>query len=258
MTAGELYVRGAETLVASWEAYARGSSGATVLRMPGAAVAVLPSGPERGVYNNALLERGLGAVARRETLDAVARSYAARGVSRYAAWVHESDEAMRCALEARGYTFDTSTRAMGMSLTDLRVPRPELELAPPDWSAYLEYLAGDGLPKGLLAASSRRRSTWSSPAAPARASRPASRSTATATAASTTSGRASMPVAAAREPPSPRCSPMTRERAGAARRASSRARWRSACTPASASGTSAGSSSSCRRPRVTDGASAGR
>jgi ribosomal protein S18 acetylase RimI-like enzyme len=150
MTAGELYVRGAETL-ASWEAYARGSVGATVLRMPGAAVAVFPSGPEQGVYNNALLERGLGAVARRETLDAVARSYAARGVSRYAAWVHESDEPMRSALEARGYTFDTSTRAMGMSLADLPVPRPDLELAPPEWSAYLEYLAGDGLPEGLLA-----------------------------------------------------------------------------------------------------------
>ena len=56
----KLYQRGIETLVASWEANARGASGAAVLRSPGVAVAVFPNEPERAVYNNALLARDLG------------------------------------------------------------------------------------------------------------------------------------------------------------------------------------------------------
>jgi hypothetical protein len=52
--------------------------------------------------------------------------YVAAGVTRFAAWVHESDEPMRAELERRGYTLDITTRAMGMALDDIRVPRPRL------------------------------------------------------------------------------------------------------------------------------------
>ena len=55
-------------------------------------------------------------------------AYAAAGVDRFAAWVHETDGALRADLEARGYTLDTTTRAMGMALDDLRGAPPELEL----------------------------------------------------------------------------------------------------------------------------------
>ena len=147
----DLYRRGAETLVASWEAYARGSHGAAVIRSPGVATAVFPNEPERGVYNNALLERDLGSSERANALDAMEAAYASAGVDRFAAWVHESDGAMRRELESRGYTLEESTRSMGMELSDLRLPEPELELAPPDWSAYLDYLVAFGLPSGLLA-----------------------------------------------------------------------------------------------------------
>ena len=116
----DLYRRGAETLVASWEAYARGSHGAAVIRSPGVATAVFPNEPERGVYNNALLERDLGASERADALDAMEAAYASAGVDRFAAWVHESDGAMRRELESRGYTLEESTRAMGMELDDLR------------------------------------------------------------------------------------------------------------------------------------------
>jgi hypothetical protein len=34
----------------------------------------------------------------------------------------------------RGYTLAEVTRAMGMSLDDIRLSRPEIELGPPDWS----------------------------------------------------------------------------------------------------------------------------
>ena len=56
-----------------------------------------------------------------------------------AAWVRESDEAMRGDLERRPYALDTSTRAMGMALGDIRLPRPGIDLGPPDWFEYLRF-----------------------------------------------------------------------------------------------------------------------
>jgi GNAT superfamily N-acetyltransferase len=144
----DLYLRGARTLVASWEAYARGSHQATVQRTPGVAAAVFPNEPERGIYNNAFLVRDLADSKRAEALDAMEAAYARAGVTRFAAWVHESDTTMCNDLERRGYALDSSTRAMGMSLADLQLPRPELEVRPLDW---LDYLRVFGLPAGLLA-----------------------------------------------------------------------------------------------------------
>jgi Acetyltransferase (GNAT) family len=68
-------------------------------------------------------------------------------VARFAAWVHESDERMVGALERRGYTLDTSTRAMGMALDDIVVSRPQIDLGPADWA---EYLTMEGLPPDFL------------------------------------------------------------------------------------------------------------
>jgi hypothetical protein len=147
-TDGELYRRGFETLLASWEEYARGAAGAAVHRSAGVAAAVFPAGPERDVYNNALLERDLCAGDRARALDAMQAAYAAAGVTRYAAWVHESDAAMCADLARRGYAIDEATRAMGMSLDAIRLPRPDVELAPPSWPEYLRIL---GVPPGLLA-----------------------------------------------------------------------------------------------------------
>jgi ribosomal protein S18 acetylase RimI-like enzyme len=139
-TDSDLYRRGAATLLASWEEYARGAAGAALRRLPGVAVAVFPNEPERGVYNNALLERDLAAAERADALDAMEAAYARAGVRRFAAWAHETDLALRTDLERRGYTIDTSTRAMGLSLDRVRVPRPELDLAPPDWFEYLRIV----------------------------------------------------------------------------------------------------------------------
>ena len=146
-----LYERGAATLVASWAAYADGTDGAEVIAAPGVAIAVFRDGPERDVYNNALLERGLGAAARRQALDAVEAAYAAAGVPRYAVWVHESDAPMLAGIETRSYAFDTSTRAMGMDLADLRVPRPRVPMPPARWSDHVAHLSLTGLPDGFLA-----------------------------------------------------------------------------------------------------------
>lgn len=143
----DLYSRGAQTCVASWEAYARGTRGAAVVRRSGVAAAVFAHEPARSVYNNALLERDLGPAARAQALAAMEAAYAAAGVERFAAWVHESDLALRADIEARGYTLDTTTRAMGVELADIRVPPPEIDLAPATWT---EYLRAAELPAGLL------------------------------------------------------------------------------------------------------------
>jgi ribosomal protein S18 acetylase RimI-like enzyme len=143
----ELYHRGRATLIASWEAYARGATDATVLCEPGVHCAVFPYPPERDVYNNAVLQRDLTAAERTIALDAMGVAYASAGVSRFAVWVHETDAVMCEEVERRGYRFDSSTRAMGMSLSDLCLPRPEIELGALDWSGYLRLV---GLPADFL------------------------------------------------------------------------------------------------------------
>jgi ribosomal protein S18 acetylase RimI-like enzyme len=108
---------------------------------------VFPSEPARAVYNNALFARDLGAGERTAALDAAEAAYAAAGVGRFAAWVHESDEALRHDVAARGYALDTATRSMGMALADLRIPRPDIDVARADLAAHARV--GE-LPAGLL------------------------------------------------------------------------------------------------------------
>jgi ribosomal protein S18 acetylase RimI-like enzyme len=153
VTPDELYARGTRTLLATWEEYARGATGAAVRRLPGVAAAVFPNEPERSVYNNAVLSGGLAPGERAGALDAMEHAYAEAGVTRFAAWVHETDEAMRADLERRGYTLAETTRAMGTALDDLRLSPPELELSPPDWSEHLRIV---GVPPDFLAGADHR------------------------------------------------------------------------------------------------------
>ena len=115
--------------------------------MRGVAAAVFPGGPERDVFNNALLDRDLGTAECAAAIAAMAATYDGAGIERYAAWVHERDERMRAALSGRGYTVEESTRAMGMPLAGLSLRPPEVELAPPVWAEYLRILE---VPAGLL------------------------------------------------------------------------------------------------------------
>ena len=146
-TDADLHRRGIATLVASWDEYARAAAGAAVMRLPGVTAAVFPKGPERGFYNNAVLGRGLAPTERAEAVHHMEDAYAAAGIHHFAAWVHETDTAMAADLEGRGYTLAETTRAMGMDLASIRLPRPDIDLGPPDWS---EYLRIGELPPGLL------------------------------------------------------------------------------------------------------------
>jgi GNAT superfamily N-acetyltransferase len=141
-------VLGLSTAIACWEEFARGVPGAAVRRLPGVAAAVFPDQPERAVYNNAVLERDLSAPERRRAIEAMEAAYDSVGVDRFAAWTHESDDALRSDLAARGYRVDEVTRAMGMDLDDLRRPRPVLDLAPGDLAEHLRLI---GVPPSFLA-----------------------------------------------------------------------------------------------------------
>jgi len=143
-----VYCRGIETLIASWQAYARCTTGASVQRAPGATIAMFPGEPERGVYNNTVLDLNLGQHDRADALESTRAAYDTAGIDRFAVWVHESDRAMQCDLERLGYRLDTTTRAMGMPLESIHLPEPEMELRPLEWSDYLRVF---DLPAGLLA-----------------------------------------------------------------------------------------------------------
>ena len=146
LTDADLYTRGTATLIASWEAYARAAAGAALERRAGVAVAVFPDEPERSVYNNAVLEAGLAPADRAEAIAAMEATYAHAGVTRFAAWVHETDQAARTDFEWRGYVLDTTTHAMGMAL-GAGFAAPDVDLAPPDW---VESLRVGGVPTSLL------------------------------------------------------------------------------------------------------------
>jgi len=151
LTDTDLYQRGAETLVASWDVCAAGAPGAAVVRGPGVRSGVFPHGPERDVFNNALLDRDLPADACEVALDAMEAAYGSASVDRFAAWVHESDEPMRAAITARGYAIAETTRAMATPLSDLRLPRPEIDLSPAAWPDYVRFLEGFDVEPGLMA-----------------------------------------------------------------------------------------------------------
>ena len=69
-------------------------------------------------------------------------------MTRFAAWVHESDTEMRADLEARGYRVEETTRAMGLALDDVPPSVPDGSVGPAGWDEYLRLLEA---PEGLLA-----------------------------------------------------------------------------------------------------------
>jgi len=150
----KLYDRGAATLLAAWAACATVADGAALVRHPGVAAAVFPSGPERDVYNNALLGRGLADGEREAAVDAMEEAYAAAGVTGFAAWAHESDRPLVRELERRGYRLAESTRVMGMALDGdgdgaAEAEPGALDLAEPAWAEHVRLI---GVAPGFLGA----------------------------------------------------------------------------------------------------------
>lgn len=143
-----VYERGIETALRCWEAFARATPGAGLVRSHGVAAAVFPDEPERQVYNNAVLTRDLDAAERADAIEAMESAYSEAGVKEFAAWAHESDRAMQRELARRGYVVAERTRAMAIELDDRLPDAPEVEQANLEWAEYVDRF---GLPPGLLA-----------------------------------------------------------------------------------------------------------
>jgi ribosomal protein S18 acetylase RimI-like enzyme len=140
LTDRDLYLRGIETVLASWEVYALGALDAAVIHLPGVSAAVFPEEPERQIYNNAVLRSDVESAGRADALVAMEATYEAAGVARFAGWVHENDHAMCADLERRGYSLVEYTRAMGVALDDIRIPRPDVDLGSSDWEEHRRIL----------------------------------------------------------------------------------------------------------------------
>jgi ribosomal protein S18 acetylase RimI-like enzyme len=149
-TDADLYDRMVATLIASWERVAEGSADASVARVEGATAGLFPAGPERGIYNNAVLERGLNESEAAEAVGAIGRLYADAGVDRYAVWAHDSETASIAELAGRGFKIDTWTRAMAMPLDEMDAQPPRIDLRPSEWAEHLRYLQTMGVPDGVL------------------------------------------------------------------------------------------------------------
>src|SRR5262245_35122530 len=143
-----LYDRMLGNLFSCLTRIAQGTDQASRARVPGAVVALFPAGPEAAFYNNAVLARGLDGSGAAEATTAIVSAYEGAGVERYAVWVHESEQTPIAEMTGRGFRVDTWTRAMAMSLDEIAVPFPEIDLGPSDWTEYLRII---GLPVGLLA-----------------------------------------------------------------------------------------------------------
>jgi GNAT superfamily N-acetyltransferase len=135
-----------ETAIACWTAYARTISGGAVHRLRGVDVAVFTDGPERDVFNNAVLAPQRIPSRRRVALDRMVSTYADAGVAAYAAWVHENDTGMLEELADLDFVHQETTWAMGRELDGVPAPT-EHEVVPGAWADYLRVLE---LPPGLL------------------------------------------------------------------------------------------------------------
>src|SRR4051812_16779241 len=112
----DLYRRGVDTAIAARAVIARGSRDAAVVRAPGVAAGVFPHEPERSIYNNAVLEHGLGRADRAAAIDAMEVTYATAEGGRCGGGGEGAGGAMRGGRGGGGDASAETTGAMGMAL----------------------------------------------------------------------------------------------------------------------------------------------
>lgn len=87
--------------------------------------AVVPASPNRSFFNSVFYEDSEHLV---EVLPRLAEIYDKAGVNAWTVWIPDEDERARAALEAAGHALDATPRAMGLALSDLRLPDPDPDL----------------------------------------------------------------------------------------------------------------------------------
>lgn len=104
-----------------WGALAE-RSGGSVWSDRGVLAAIVPSAPERSVFNSVFYEDGGGLL---DSLDRIAAAYDEAAVNAWTVWVPEADEPTAAGLSEAGHVLDAEPRAMGMEISELRAPEPD-------------------------------------------------------------------------------------------------------------------------------------
>jgi GNAT superfamily N-acetyltransferase len=112
----------------AWRTLAAGADGARAVELEGVVAAVVPTVPERSVFNSVLYERPQDLAA---SLRELARAYDDAGVNAWTVWVPEGDHASAELLESCGHALDATPRAMVLDLADLPAP----DARDLDWTA---------------------------------------------------------------------------------------------------------------------------
>jgi GNAT superfamily N-acetyltransferase len=108
-------------------------AGASVVERPGGVLAcMVPTRPERSVFNSVVYEDSDALLAVRDELDV---AYLAAGVRAWTVWVRPEHDSLGPALEATGHAFDGQPMLMAAALEELDLePRHALDLvASPTW-----------------------------------------------------------------------------------------------------------------------------
>ena len=98
------------------------SCGGSTLRDGGIVAAIVPSSPDRSVFNSVFYQEGERLIA---ALDRIAAAYEEAGVRAWTVWVPEAEGETAAALEGAGHVLDAEPRAMAMVLSELNAPEPD-------------------------------------------------------------------------------------------------------------------------------------
>lgn len=110
------------------EAFAGGAPDSHLIRHDGIVAAVVPSTPQRSIFNS-VFYADQAALARR--YEGLAEAYGSAGVRAWAVWVREEDRAAAGLLADRGHVLDSAPRAMAIELDALAgSPQPPAGIEP--------------------------------------------------------------------------------------------------------------------------------
>jgi GNAT superfamily N-acetyltransferase len=104
-----------------WRLLAEGSGG-SVRNDDGVLAAIVPTSPDRSIFNSVFYEDGGRLL---DSLDSIAAAYEGAGIVAWTVWVPEADTETAAGLERAGHVFDAEPRAMAMEITELRAPDPD-------------------------------------------------------------------------------------------------------------------------------------
>jgi GNAT superfamily N-acetyltransferase len=110
-----------------WRLYVE-ACGGEIIQDGDAQAAMVAASPNRSFFNSVFYEDTGNLI---DALPRLARAYDDAGVNAWTVWIPAEDDVARAALEEAGHLLDATPRAMGLELSDLKVPDadPALEIS---------------------------------------------------------------------------------------------------------------------------------